>query len=57
MAAGVTDRLWEIADIDAYEAFCFGKLRALPGVQEINSSVALSEIKSTNELPILSPPV
>lgn len=53
MAAGVTDRLWEIADIDAYEAFCFGKLSGLPGVEESNSTVALSEIKSTNELPIL----
>ncbi|MBJ7437839.1 MAG: Lrp/AsnC family transcriptional regulator [Sphingopyxis sp.] len=40
-------------DIDAYEAFFFEKLSKLPGVQEINSTVALSEIKSTNELPIL----
>ena len=39
-------------DIDAYEAFFFDKLSKLPGVQEINSTVALSEIKSTNELPI-----
>ena len=40
-------------DIDAYEAFFFDKLSKLPGVQEINSTVALSEIKSTNELPII----
>lgn len=44
-------------DIDAYERFFFEKLSKLPGVQEINSIVALSEIKSTTELPIrLSPP-
>ncbi|MBB6504578.1 Lrp/AsnC family transcriptional regulator [Sphingomonas endophytica] len=38
-------------DIDAYERF-FDKLSRLPGVQEITSTVALSEIKSTSELPI-----
>lgn len=39
-------------DIDAYERFFFERLSKLPGVQEINSTVALSEIKSTTELPI-----
>ena len=39
-------------DIEAYERFFFTKLSQLPGVQEINSMVALSEIKSTLELPI-----
>ena len=39
-------------DIDAYERFFFERLSKLPGVQEIHSTVALSEIKSTNELPI-----
>jgi len=39
-------------DIDAYERFFFERLSNLPGVQEIHSTVALSEIKSTNELPI-----
>lgn len=39
-------------DIDAYERFFFEKLSKLPGIQEINSVVALSEIKSTTELPI-----
>ena len=39
-------------DIDAYERFFFDKLSRLPGVQEITSTVALSEIKSTSELPI-----
>jgi len=40
------------ADINAYERFFFEKLSQLPGVQEINSIVALSEIKSTTALPI-----
>jgi Lrp/AsnC family transcriptional regulator len=40
------------ADIDAYERFFFEKLSRVPGVQEINSTVALSEIKSTTALPI-----
>ena len=40
------------ADIDAYERFFFEKLSRLPGVQEINSTVALSEIKSTTALPL-----
>jgi Lrp/AsnC family transcriptional regulator len=40
------------ADIEAYERFFFNKLSRLPGVQEINSTVALSEIKSTTALPI-----
>ena len=39
-------------DIDAYERFFFDRLSKLPGVQEINSTVALSEIKSTTELPL-----
>lgn len=36
----------------AYERFFLDKLSRLPGVQEITSKVALSEIKSTNVLPI-----
>lgn len=40
------------ADIDAYERFFFEKLSRVPGIQEISSIVALSEIKATNELPI-----
>lgn len=39
-------------DISAYERFFFEKLSQVPGVQEINSMVALSEIKSTTMLPI-----
>lgn len=39
-------------DIEAYERFFFERLSKLSGVQEINSTFALSEIKATNELPI-----
>lgn len=39
-------------DIEAYERLFFEKLSRLPGVQEINSTVALSEIKSTTALPL-----
>jgi Lrp/AsnC family transcriptional regulator len=51
---GTTDFMLRIVarDIDAYERFFFDKLSRLPGIQEINSTVALSEIKSTSELPV-----
>jgi Lrp/AsnC family transcriptional regulator len=39
-------------DIMAYEQFFFEKLSKVPGVQEVNSMVALSEIKSTTQLPL-----
>jgi Lrp/AsnC family transcriptional regulator len=41
------------ADIEAYERFFFEKLSMVPGIQEVNSIVALSEIKSTTSLPVL----
>lgn len=40
------------ADIDAYHSFFFEKLSRLPGVQEVNSVISLSEIKSTTVLPL-----
>jgi Lrp/AsnC family transcriptional regulator len=40
------------ADIDAYHSFFFEKLSRLPGVQEVNSVISLSEIKSTTALPL-----
>lgn len=51
---GTTDFMLRIVteDIDAYESFFFDQLSKLPGIQEINSTVALSEIKSTTELPL-----
>ena len=39
-------------DIHAYEKLFFEKLSHLPGVQEITSSVALTEIKHSEILPI-----
>ena len=39
-------------DIEAYERFFFEKLSRVPGVQEVNSTVALSEIKATTALPL-----
>ena len=51
---GSTDFMLRIVtrDIDAYEAFFFNQLSKLPGIQEITSTVALSEIKASSELPI-----
>jgi Lrp/AsnC family transcriptional regulator len=51
---GTTDFMLRIVtqDIDAYERFFFDELSKLPGIQEINSTVALSEIKATTELPL-----
>ncbi|WP_188235847.1 Lrp/AsnC family transcriptional regulator [Sphingopyxis sp. LK2115] len=51
---GTTDFMLRIVarDIDAYERFFFDQLSKLPGVQEINSTVALSEIKATTQLPL-----
>lgn len=39
-------------DIKGYERFIYDKLSQIPGVQEVNSSMALSEIKHTTVLPI-----
>ena len=39
-------------DVESYERFFFERLSRVPGVQEINSTVALSEIKATTALPI-----
>ena len=51
---GAVDFLLRIvtADIEAYERFFFEKLSMVPGIQEVNSIVALSEIKSTTCLPV-----
>ena len=39
-------------DIKSYEQFFFEKLSQLPGIQEVNSSISLSEIKHSTVLPI-----
>lgn len=51
---GAVDFLLRIvtSDIEAYEKFFFEKLSLVPGIQEVNSVVALSEIKSTTRLPL-----
>lgn len=40
------------ADIKAYEQFFFEKLSQLPGIQEVNSSIVLTEAKHTSVLPL-----
>ncbi|TXS95309.1 Lrp/AsnC family transcriptional regulator [Parahaliea maris] len=42
-------------DVESYEYFFRHHLSQLPGVQDITSSVALSEVKYTTELPIRDP--
>ena len=42
------------ADVEAYERFFFEKLSRVSGVQEVNSTIALSEIKATTALPLLA---
>ena len=51
---GAVDFMLKIVarDIKAYERFFFDTLSHLPGIQEINSTVALSEIKATTALPL-----
>ncbi len=39
-------------DIKAYEQFFFEKLSQLPGIQEVNSTIVLSDVKHTTALPI-----
>ena len=39
-------------DLEAYERFFFESLSQLPDVQEVTSSIALTEVKHTTELPI-----
>ncbi len=54
LVLGTTDYMVRIVtrDIEAYERFYLDKLSQAPGVQEINSMVVLSEIKSTTAVPI-----
>lgn len=51
---GIYDFLLRIvaADMDAYQKFFFEKLSKLPNIREVNSFVAVSEIKSTTALPL-----
>jgi Lrp/AsnC family transcriptional regulator len=51
---GAADFLLKIVtkDIHAYERFFFDSLSSIEGIQDITSSVALSEIKTSQGLPI-----
>lgn len=51
---GASDFVLKIVtrDIKAYEAFFFGQLSTLPAIQEVHSTIALSEVKATTELPL-----
>ena len=51
---GETDFMLRIVarDVEAYERLFFDRLSKLPGVQEIKSTMALSEIKQTTALPL-----
>ena len=51
---GETDYLLRIVcrDIKAYEAFFLDHLSRFPGVQSVNSSIALAVIKETTALPL-----
>ena len=53
---GETDFLVRIVcrDIKAYEAFFLDHLSRFPGVQSVNSSIALAVIKETTALPLTS---
>jgi Lrp/AsnC family transcriptional regulator len=55
---GETDFLLRIVcrDIKAYEAFFLDHLSRFPGVQSVNSSIALAVIKETTALPLSSAP-
>ncbi|MBS0580312.1 MAG: Lrp/AsnC family transcriptional regulator [Proteobacteria bacterium] len=54
---GETDFLLRIVcrDIKAYEAFFLDHLSRFPGVQSVNSSIALAMIKETTALPLRLP--
>ncbi len=51
---GNTDFLLRIVaeDIKAYERFFFEELSQLPGIQEVTSSIVLSDIKHSTALPV-----
>jgi Lrp/AsnC family transcriptional regulator len=54
---GETDFLLRIVcrDIKAYEAFFLDHLSRFPGVQSVNSSIAMAVIKETTALPLRLP--
>jgi len=54
MLMGETDFLLKVVteDVEGYERFLRNKLSIIPSVQEVQSSMALTTVKHTTELPI-----
>lgn len=54
MLMGETDFLLKVVtrDVDSYETFLRDHLSCLPAVQEVQSSMALTNVKSTTRLPL-----
>ncbi|HSN70281.1 MAG TPA: Lrp/AsnC family transcriptional regulator [Steroidobacteraceae bacterium] len=54
MLMGETDFMLKVvtSDVDAYERFLRDRLSRIPAVQSVNSSIVLSEVKSTTQLPL-----
>ena len=54
MLMGETDFLLKVVtqDVEGYEQFLRNKLSTIPSVQEVQSSMALTSVKSTSELPL-----
>lgn len=54
MLMGETDFMLKVVtnDVDAYERFLRDHLSRIPAVQSVNSSIVLSEVKSTTQLPL-----
>lgn len=59
MLMGAVDFLLKIVtrDVASYERFLREKLSRIPAVQEIRSSIALTSVKETTELPLDLVPV
>lgn len=54
MLMGETDFLLKVVtrDVESYERFLRDQLSCIPAVQEVQSSMALTSVKSTTELPL-----
>jgi Lrp/AsnC family transcriptional regulator len=59
MLMGDVDFLLRVVtrDVDSYERFLRHTLAKVPGVRDINSTIALSTVKSTTALPLELVPV
>jgi len=41
-----------VENVEQYEKFFFERLSKIPGIQDVNSSITLSEVKYTTALPL-----